>query len=62
VFILTVDPATATQRAEYRGQTYYFCSPGCRAAFEKEPERYLQAAASAAGHHHDSEPHQQHIG
>ena len=26
---------------EHAGQTYYFCSPGCRVAFSKEPEGYL---------------------
>lgn len=28
--------------AEYQGKTYYFCAPGCRKAFEKEPEKYLK--------------------
>ena len=26
--------------SEYQGQTYYFCSPGCKRDFEKEPQRY----------------------
>jgi len=26
---------------EYKGETYYFCGPGCRVAFSKEPEAYL---------------------
>lgn len=26
---------------EHAGQTYYFCGPGCRVAFSKEPEAYL---------------------
>ena len=26
---------------EYRGQTYYFCGPGCNRAFQKEPDAYL---------------------
>lgn len=26
---------------EYSGQTYYFCGPGCSAAFQKEPDAYL---------------------
>lgn len=38
---MTVDMATATERAEYKGQMYYFCSPGCRAAFLEHPERYI---------------------
>ena len=38
---MDVDPATATQKAGYKGRTYYFCAPGCRKAFEAEPEKYL---------------------
>ena len=26
---------------DYKGETYYFCGPGCNKAFEKEPESYL---------------------
>lgn len=26
---------------EYEGTTYYFCGPGCRVAFSREPEAYL---------------------
>ena len=25
----------------FGGTTYYFCGPGCRVAFSKEPEAYL---------------------
>jgi len=49
---MMVDPETAPARAEYKGQTYYFCAPGCKVAFEKEPEKYLQATASAEPGHH----------
>ena len=38
---MTVDPATAQHKTDYQGQTYYFCAPGCKKAFEKEPEKYL---------------------
>ena len=24
--------------SEHAGQTYYFCAPGCRIAFERDPE------------------------
>lgn len=27
---------------EYKGETFYFCSPGCRRAFEKDPEKVLR--------------------
>ena len=52
---MMVDPETAPAQAEYKGQTYYFCAPGCKAAFEREPEKYLQAEGGEAhtgGHHH----------
>lgn len=26
---------------EHDGVTYYFCGPGCRVTFSKEPEAYL---------------------
>jgi len=37
---MSVDPATAEQRVEFGGSTYYFCSPGCRSKFERDPARY----------------------
>jgi YHS domain-containing protein len=27
---------------DYKGQTYYFCSPGCKRQFEKDPEKALK--------------------
>ena len=35
---MEVDPAQAAATFEYKGETYYFCAPGCKAAFEKEQE------------------------
>jgi Cu+-exporting ATPase len=26
---------------DHNGETYYFCGPGCRVAFTKEPDSYL---------------------
>ena len=26
---------------DYDGETYYFCAPGCRIAFSKDPDAYL---------------------
>jgi len=28
---------------------HYFCSPGCKATFDKDPEKYLEGEG---GHHH----------
>jgi Cu+-exporting ATPase len=49
---MMVDPETAPAIAEYQGQTYCFCAPGCKGAFEKDPEKYLEADASGEEHHH----------
>lgn len=40
---MEVDEQQAAATAEYQGQTYYFCAPGCKVAFEKEPEKYLHS-------------------
>jgi Cu+-exporting ATPase len=36
-----VDPHQTPHRYELRGQTYYFCSAGCRTKFAGDPDRYL---------------------
>ena len=41
----------------YNGGTYYFCAPGCKIAFDKEPEKYLAAGSDSHGDHgHDHGP------
>jgi Cu+-exporting ATPase len=42
---MMVDPKTATAKSEYKGQTYYFCAPGCKTSFDKDPEKYLGKAS-----------------
>jgi Cu+-exporting ATPase len=37
---MQVDEKHAAGQSEYKGTTYYFCSSGCKAAFEQNPERY----------------------
>ncbi len=41
---MTVTIETAVHTLGYEGQTYYFCSSGCRRSFEREPEKYRAAA------------------
>ena len=48
---MDIDPATAAGTSEYNGQTYYFCSPGCKKSFDKEPEKYLSKADENQHHH-----------
>src|SRR5215831_1808822 len=38
---MTVDPATSKHRFDYRGETFHFCSAGCRTKFSADPEKYL---------------------
>lgn len=45
---MTVDPATTAHTATYRDQQHYFCSAGCLAKFNAEPERYLGDAPPSA--------------
>lgn len=38
---MDVTPETAAATSEYNGKTYYFCAPGCKRSFDKDPEKYL---------------------
>jgi uncharacterized membrane protein YraQ (UPF0718 family)/YHS domain-containing protein len=45
---MTVDRHAGKPTATYGGHTYHFCSEGCRAKFEADPERYVSAAGQTA--------------
>ena len=38
---MTVEAIPANRPFEYEGTTYYFCAPGCRKAFEKDPTSFI---------------------
>ena len=38
---MDVDESSAKYTTVYEGQKYYFCAPGCKKAFEAEPQKYL---------------------
>jgi len=38
---MNVDEKSAKYKSEYRGATYYFCSPSCKEDFDKNPGKYL---------------------
>jgi YHS domain-containing protein len=40
---MEVDVATARWVTPHAGQTFYFCAPGCRAAFERSPAEFVSA-------------------
>jgi YHS domain-containing protein len=39
---MEVDEKKAAAKSEYKGKTYYFCAPGCKRAFDENPERYVK--------------------
>ncbi len=46
-----IDEKQAAAKSEYQGKTYYFCAPGCKRSFDKEPEKYLGKKPEQGGHH-----------
>jgi YHS domain-containing protein len=48
---MDVDVMTARFTSLYHDQTVYFCAPGCKRAFDKDPEHYL---ARSLRHEHAS--------
>lgn len=40
---MEVDTATAAGSSEYQGQTYYFCSSGCKRRFDSDPASFADA-------------------
>ncbi len=44
---MTVDPLTSNHKTVHDGRTYWFCSAGCMAEFEKEPERFMRSIVEA---------------
>jgi Cu+-exporting ATPase len=49
---MDVDEKKAAGKSDYKGQTYYFCSPGCQKSFDKEPEKYVGQVQHEHGGHH----------
>ncbi len=39
---MTVIEGKQAAISEYKGTTYYFCSRGCKVAFDKDPEKFLR--------------------
>ena len=43
---MTIDPRTAAGSIEHDGETYYFCSTGCRRQFEADPASFTKGEGS----------------
>ncbi|MCB0114476.1 MAG: YHS domain-containing protein [Caldilineaceae bacterium] len=48
---MEVASETAKHTSVYKGQMYYFCVPGCKMAFDKNPEKYLKSDQSQHQRH-----------
>lgn len=39
---MNVDEKTAKYKSAYGGREYYFCGPGCKTSFDKNPGKYVK--------------------
>ncbi len=39
---MDVNEKTAKLKSDYNGKTYYFCAPGCKSTFDKNPSKYAK--------------------
>jgi Cu+-exporting ATPase len=46
---MNVMPETAAGKYDYKGKTYYFCSPRCLERFRSNPEQFLQGQRGQGG-------------
>ncbi len=48
---MEIDERTAAGKSEHMGTTYYFCSAGCKKAFDENPGKYVKGEGpQMAGH------------
>jgi len=45
---MSVNPETSKHRFEHNGETFHFCSAGCRTKFAADPQKYLDKTKRAA--------------
>ncbi|HLN88519.1 MAG TPA: YHS domain-containing protein [Candidatus Binatia bacterium] len=39
---MMVDEKKGKFKSDYNGKTYYFCAPGCKTTFDKNPTKYAK--------------------
>jgi YHS domain-containing protein len=39
---MQVDEKKAAAKYEYKGKIFYFCAPGCKEKFARNPEKFLK--------------------
>jgi Cu+-exporting ATPase len=53
---MRVDPEASKHRFAHHGETWHFCSAGCRSKFAAEPKKYLDKQNPQAGAQHATVP------
>ncbi len=48
---MQIDEEKPAETSEYQGRTYYFCSPGCKATFDREPDKFIEESIGHSGNH-----------
>lgn len=48
---MEVDEQSAAATSEYQGKTYYFCAPGCKRQFDRDPARFAGPSAADGEKH-----------
>ncbi len=43
---MMVEEGKQAATSEYKGTTFFFCSKGCKVAFDKSPEKFLKEGPS----------------
>ena len=54
---MQVDEANARWKSDYMGTTYYFCGPGCKQAFDRNPAKYAEGSGQHAHAGHGDHSH-----
>ena len=49
---MDVDETSSPFRSEFEGVKYFFCSAGCKTAFDKNPGQYVQVGKEGPRHAH----------
>lgn len=47
---MSIDPESSAAESQLDGRTYYFCSAGCKAGFDHNPERYAPSIEQKTSH------------
>ena len=46
---MRIDPAAAAGKADYKSETFHFCSKNCLETFRREPEKFANKSGAGAG-------------